>query len=155
MGLVTSLSYAEGLLGSIKDPAGRVTQFEHDAAGNVTRISDPDGTSRSFEYDSRHRMIGQTSKAGFQTTYAYDLAGRNVSVTRSDGSTRGIAPSETIGLMDAASGVGRPENPGPLVRPGDVESSFTECTGRVIRFVLYRFVAAKAILLVFEWPGVN
>ena len=146
VGMETTFSYGGGLLNSIRDPAGRVTQVEHDPSGNVTRIGDSDGTSRSFEYDSRHRLIGQTSKSGFQTTYAYDLAGRNVGVTRTDGSTRGIVPSETVGLMDPASDLGTPENPGPVVRPGAVDSSFTDGKGSTTRFVTNRFGAATATI---------
>ena len=143
-GLATTFSYGGGLLNSIRGPAGRVTQFEHDAAGNMTRISDPDGTSRSFDYDSRHQLIAQTSKPGFQTTYAYDLAGRNVGVKRPDGSTRGIVPSETIGVMDPSSGVGTPENPASVVSPGDAESRFIDGNGSTTRFVTNRFGATTA-----------
>ena len=144
MGLETTFSYVGALLRSITDPAGRRTQFEHDAAGNLTRISDPNGTSRSFECDSRHRLIAQISKRGFRTSYAYDFAGRNVGVRRSDGSTRGIVSSGTVGLRDPASGVGTPENPAPVVSPGDAESLFTDGNGSATRFITNRFGATTA-----------
>ena len=141
VGLETTFSYVGALLGSITDPAGRKTRFEHDAAGNLTWVSDPNGTNRSFEYDSRHRLIAQISKRGFRTSYAYDFAGRNVGVRRSDGSTRGIVSSETVGLQNPASGVGTPANPAPVVSPGDAESLFTDGNGSTTRFITNRFGA--------------
>jgi len=144
VGLERSFSYVGALLRSMTDPAGRRTEFEHDAAGNLTRISDPDGTSRTFEYDSRHRLIAQISKRGFRSSYAYDFAGRNVGVRRSDGSTRGIVSSGTVGLRDPASGVGTPENPAPVVSPGDAESLFIDGNGSATRFITDRFGATTA-----------
>ena len=144
VGLERSFSYVGALLRSMTDPAGRRTEFEHDAAGNLTRISDPDGTSRTFEYDSRHRLIAQISKRGFRSSYAYDFAGRNVEVRRSDGSTRGIFSSGTVGLRDPASGVGTPENPAPVVSPGDAESLFIDGNGNATRFITDRFGATTA-----------
>ncbi len=144
VGLEATFSYVGALLRAITDPAGRRIQFEHDAAGNLTRISDPNGTSRSFEYDSRHRLIAQISKRGFRTSYAYDFAGRNVGVRRSDGSTRGIVSSGTVGLRDPASSVGTPENPTPMVSPGDAESLFIDGNGSATRFITNRFGATTA-----------
>jgi RHS repeat-associated protein len=144
VGLERTFSYVGGLLRSITDPAGRRTQFEHDAAGNLTRISDPNGTSRSFEYDSRHRLIAQISKRGFRTSYGYDFAGRNVGVKRPDGSSRGITSSETVGLLDLASGVGTRANPASMINRGDVESLFTDGNGNATRFMTNRFGSTTA-----------
>ena len=89
-GLLTTLTYFEGSLSTITDPALRVTEFFHDPEGNLIRIVDPDQTERVFTYDSSSLLMSQTSKrgVGFVTTYDYDFAGRNIGVTRPDGSTR-------------------------------------------------------------------
>lgn len=139
VGLETKLTYNNGLLSTVTDPAGRTTSFEHDGAGNLTSIIDPDDSSRQFDYDIRHRMISQTSKRGFITTYEYNFAGRITQANRSDGSTRHIAPSQTIGLADLANGLGTQDNPVPFVRPGNGVNPFKDGNGNITNFVTNSF----------------
>ncbi len=76
-------------------------------------------------------MVSQTSKRGFETTYAYNFAGRNVRADRPDGSSVEIAPEQTFGLADPASGVGTEANPAPFVRAEDVIATFTDANDNV------------------------
>ena len=133
-GLITTLTYSNGLLESITDPAGRITTIEHDLEGNLRRITDPDASIRLFTYDNRHHMITQTSKRGFITEYTYDFTGRNVSVKRQDDSINKIVPAETVGLFDLSSGIGSETNPAPIVRPEEAITTFTDGNGNISTF---------------------
>ena len=128
-GLTTTFAYTGDHLASITDPANRTTTFEHDAGGNLITITDPDLSVREFSYDPRHRMVSQTSKRNLVTQYEYNFAGRMVKASRPDGSTREIAPSDIVGLIDPASGVGTETNPAPVVRPTEVVATFTDGKG--------------------------
>ena len=79
--------------------------------------------------DADHRLTSQTYKRNFVTTYDYGFHGRNVQANRPDTSTRQVAPSQVVGLIDAAAGLGTPANPAPFVRPADVKSTFTDGRG--------------------------
>ncbi|HBE68654.1 MAG TPA: hypothetical protein DDW52_10955 [Planctomycetaceae bacterium] len=92
VGLETNLTYTNGYLQQIIDPAGRVTEFEHDTDGNLVSITDPDGSRRQFQYDGVNRMIGETTKRGFQETANYDNYGRVTSVNRKDGTELEFTP---------------------------------------------------------------
>ena len=146
VGLVTALKYSAGRLESITDPVGRTTMFDHDASGNLLRITDPDESSRTFAYDSPHRLTTETSKRGFVNTHTYNFAGRNVLVTRPDGTTREVSPSETFGLMDIASDLGAQENPGPVVRSEDVFATFTDGNGNVTTYKTNAFGSANEVI---------
>ncbi|MGH7453955.1 MAG: hypothetical protein ACRENG_21570, partial [bacterium] len=139
VGLVTTLSYANGRLAGVTDPAGRITRFEQDAAGNLIRITDPDGSTRQFGYDAHHRLMTQINKRGFSTTYHYNFAGRITKVVRPDGSTNEISPSETVGLIDPASDLGTADNPAPFVRPEQEVSNYTDGNGNKTTFRTDRF----------------
>ncbi len=141
-GLITTLTYSNGKLSSVTDPASRVTQFTHDANGNLTRITDPDNTVRRFDYDARHRMTSQTGKRNVVTTYEYNFAGRLVQSSLPDGTTREATPSQVVGLVDPASGLGTQGNPAPFVRPDEVFATFTDGNGEVAQFILDKFGSA-------------
>lgn len=143
-GLTTHLSYAGDTVSAITDPAGRITFFDHDGAGNLFRITDPDGSAREFSYNARHGMISQTSKNGFVTTYDYNFAGRNIQANRPDGSTRKVRPSQTLGLVDLSTGVGTQSNPAVPLPPGFTPSAiFTDGNDHRTVFETDRFGAAN------------
>jgi RHS repeat-associated protein len=144
-GLMTTLTYSGGLLSSITDPAGRITKLQHDGSRNLIGITDPDNTNRQFTYDARHRMLTQTAKTGELTTYVYNFAGQHTRANRSDGSTRQVSPSQAIGLVNPAGGVGTQGNPAPVVRPGQVVATFTDGNGHVTQFTTDRFGASTSI----------
>ncbi|OGX06963.1 MAG: hypothetical protein A2Z88_04115 [Omnitrophica WOR_2 bacterium GWA2_47_8] len=142
VGLVTTFNYVGAYLDNIVDPNGRMTRFTRDLnTGDLIRIIDPDGRFRDFGYDANHRLRSQRSKRNFITSYDYNFAGRNTQSRRPDGSTRLIAPSETIGVADIARGQGTRTNPLPVIRPASVEASFTDGNNRRNRYVTDKFGA--------------
>jgi RHS repeat-associated protein len=58
----------------VTDPAGRVTTFEYDLAGEVSKVTRPDGTSRQFMRDPLGRLTAQIDATGRTTQYVYDAA---------------------------------------------------------------------------------
>ncbi len=65
---------------------------------------------RQFAYDARHRLVSQTAKRNFVTGYDYGFHGRHTQANRADGTTRKLAPSQVVGLIDPASrSAGAPE----------------------------------------------
>ena len=41
-----------------------------------------------------------------------------------------VSPSQVVGLIDAAAGLGTPANPAPLTRPADVIATFAARFGK-------------------------
>ncbi|HEV8719169.1 MAG TPA: tandem-95 repeat protein [Candidatus Binatia bacterium] len=136
VGLVTTLSYANGSLQRITDPAGRQTQFQHDSAGNVTRITNPDSTFVSYAYDAIGRMTRATDELGNSTTYGYDFAGRFAQSTRPGGETRSLVSAKLQGLPNAGIGQGSPTNPAPIVTSENASVSSTDGRGNSHFFTL-------------------
>lgn len=130
VGLVTALRYTNGLLREIEDPAGRISRFTHDADGNLIAITNPDGSIRRFAYDERHLLRLQISPGGLETRYEYDFSGRFTRTVLPDGSERRLASSQSLGLVDPASGLGTATNPAPFLMENNVESGFTDSAGR-------------------------
>ena len=138
--LETTFEYGGGThLSKITDPTGRDTLFEINANGDLITITDPDLSARGFTYDPRHRLVQQKSKRGFFTQYEYNFAGRHVKATRPDTSTRALFPSEVIGLVDPASGLGTETNPAPVIQPTEVVGTFTDGKEQVALLKTDRF----------------
>ncbi|MCI0635292.1 MAG: hypothetical protein L0206_15475 [Actinobacteria bacterium] len=136
VGLVTRLGYSSGRLAEIEGPAGRITRFEHDAFGNLIGIEDPDGTRRSFAYDGAGGlMTSQTNQRDFVTRYEYDFSGRLARSRLPDGSERSLVASESVGLVDPASGLGTEASPAPFVRADRIASELTDGEGRARSFL--------------------
>ncbi|HEY7165683.1 MAG TPA: tandem-95 repeat protein [Candidatus Binatia bacterium] len=144
-GLVTTLSYGGNLLSSITDPAGRVTAFQYDGAGNLSRVTFPDGSSRFFGYDSKHRMTSETDQRGFTVQRQYDSAGRLVSAAFPDGSSRSAKSAQTVGFVDASTGLGSISNPAPVVRPTDALATYTDGNGNPQTVKVGKFGAPQQI----------
>jgi RHS repeat-associated protein len=102
--------YDGGNLVSTTDPAGRVTAFEHDVVGRVTRKTLPDGREVRFRYDANGNLAALTppgrsehafgatatgrtgsytapalGSAAFETRYAYNTDGQVTRIDRPDG----------------------------------------------------------------------
>jgi YD repeat-containing protein len=56
------------------DPAGGVTRYGYDAAGNLAQVTDPRGLATTYAYDSSRCRPANESGTGV-TTQAYDAAG--------------------------------------------------------------------------------
>ena len=140
------LNYSGGLLVSVADPASRLTHFEHDSAGNLTRIIDPDASDREFTYDGRHRMVTQTTKTDFTTIYTYDHAGRIAAATLPDGAVRQLFNAQSAAVVDTSSGPGSSAaNPVPFLRATDAITTYVDAEGRVKTYEMDLFGRPRSI----------
>ena len=77
-----------GLLQTLTDPLGRVTAFEYNGRGLVTRITFALGTAdEAFierEYDAADNLIAEIDELGRRTEFTYDNLGRLTSVEGPD-----------------------------------------------------------------------
>ena len=130
VGLATTFAYPGGLV-TITDPAGRVTQLVHDGQGNVTKIIDPDLSERTFTYNAHHLMTSQINKRGDRTQYVFNDFNQVAAVIRADGSTQGLTPARSLGLIDSGSADGTESNPLPIVMKADAISTFLDGKGQM------------------------
>jgi RHS repeat-associated protein len=106
----TTMSYTNGRLTSVTDPAGRSLSYEYDAGGMVAAITDPAGLTVTysytgghltsvrysaitqaqwaFGYDAAHQLTSMTDARGHTTTTAYDASRRVISQTDALNRTR-------------------------------------------------------------------
>jgi YD repeat-containing protein len=78
--------YADNLLQSSTDALGRVTSFDYDPKGNVSRITRLDGTpdavTTTFSYEpSFNQLQSVTDPLGHATTFTYDSSGQPATIT--------------------------------------------------------------------------
>ena len=71
---------------SCTDTYGKVSRYEYDAVGNLTKLIYPDNTAVTYAYDANHNLIRVTDWASRVTTYTYDVNNRVIGVTKPDGS---------------------------------------------------------------------
>jgi len=64
--------------------AEAITQYAHDAAGNVIQIAEPGGSITTYTYDSRNRLLSTTDPLGRISYMTYDLAGNVLTEKRPD-----------------------------------------------------------------------
>ncbi|MGE3407544.1 MAG: Calx-beta domain-containing protein [Pirellulales bacterium] len=73
-----------GLLASVTDALGNVTEYEYDESGWLTQITNPDLTTIGYTYDSAGNVLTETDELGQTTTYTYDNLGRLLTITQPD-----------------------------------------------------------------------
>jgi RHS repeat-associated protein len=83
---VTYSYYNDNLLQSMTDALGRVTSFDYDAKGNLSRITRLDGTpntvTTTFTYEpSFNQLKSVTDPLGHTSTLSYDAVGEVASIT--------------------------------------------------------------------------
>lgn len=89
-----SLAYgANARVASVSDPAGRRVAFGYDASGNLTSATDPAGVTTTMTYDAAHRMLTATDPRGGVLTNVYDSSGRVITQTDAMGRTTTLAYS--------------------------------------------------------------
>jgi RHS repeat-associated protein len=71
-GNATTLTYTEGKLTTVTDPAGRKLSFAYNAAGLVSSITDPAGHAEKYEYDASNNLTVATDPRGDATHFGYD-----------------------------------------------------------------------------------
>ncbi|EAQ79300.1 Calx-beta domain-containing protein [Blastopirellula marina] len=78
----------QGLIASITEADGVVTEFEYDQYGNLTKTTYAVGTTdeafTTATYDAAGNMLTETDELGNTTTYTYDSLDRVISITSSD-----------------------------------------------------------------------
>jgi RHS repeat-associated protein len=101
----TVFNYDSGTqkLSSIRDPAGRVTQFGRNGFGDLTSLTEPDGEVITFQYDGHH-MTSKTARGTDTTTYAYNPDGTLHSATKPAGETTTLTASLSTGPQYATTG---------------------------------------------------
>ncbi len=70
-----------GQLVSVTDPAGRVTRYEYDQLGRVSKTIAPNDGASTYTYDDLGNMLSSTDPTGAVTTATYDYLGRTVTTT--------------------------------------------------------------------------
>ena len=79
VGRSIELSYADGRLTQISDPANRTFRYEYDADGNLISYTDPRGGVTRHTYDEQHRLVSITDPENITyVTNTYDDLGRVV-----------------------------------------------------------------------------
>lgn len=83
-----------GLISTMTDPLGHVTQYDYNARGLVTQITfavnTADQASVTYQYDSASRLIAETDELGRRLEYTYDRLGRMI--RRTDPDPDGLGP---------------------------------------------------------------
>lgn len=99
--VVTAFAYTSaGQLDTVTDPLGRVTDYDYDAHGEVTRVTAAAGTAAAafveFDYDAAGRLVESRDELSRVTTYGYDHLHRLIRTTRPDPDGAGplAAPEE-------------------------------------------------------------
>ena len=71
----------KGLVKSKTNQKGKVTNYEYDQYGNISKETDALGNSTSYVYNNIGWILSKTSPKGTVTTYEYDNSGNNTKVT--------------------------------------------------------------------------
>jgi RHS repeat-associated protein len=124
-GMVTNLTYTNGLVTSISDPAGRNangTQLAY-TNGWLTSITDLDNTVWHYGYDMADDLTSLIDPRGFSTNFSYTAA-MGTGVTRPDGTSEALAPYQAMGLP--AFGTGTQGNPATAVLLAQAQALYTD-----------------------------
>jgi RHS repeat-associated protein len=98
--VVTSYTYTpHGLVDTMTDPLGRVTDYQYDAYGRLIATTLALGTSdeatRWMEYDAAGNMTALVDALGHRTQYEFDVLNRLVSTTDADPDGAGLLEAPT------------------------------------------------------------
>jgi len=63
----------------------RITQYEHDMLGRVTKITDGLGHAETYEYDKAGQLLAKIDKEGYLTRYGYTPSGAVNHIQYADG----------------------------------------------------------------------
>ncbi len=88
------------------DPLARVTSFEYDAQGRLTKTTHPEGSFATQTWDALGRRSSATNEEGQTTNYSYDALGRLIGVSGFAGSAT-YAYDEAGNLLSETDALGR------------------------------------------------
>lgn len=76
LGAKRTLRYTPvGLVAQTTDCSGKITQYEYNRDGQITRIILEEGLSKTNTYDKQGRLVEEENNAGEKTQYRYNEAG--------------------------------------------------------------------------------
>ncbi|MGV1100658.1 RHS repeat-associated core domain-containing protein [Thiovibrio sp. JS02] len=121
-GNAMQFAYEYGMLTSITDSVGRVTEFLYELNGRLAQITDPDGKNYNFlvegdtlakvtmpdggnwlyTYDAEGFLVSRTDASGYTTTYTYDEQHRVKTATDPEGKSRSITYSTSTDEVKTA-----------------------------------------------------
>ena len=135
VGLKTQLTYIDGKLASITDPAGRIATIEIDGEGNLSQVTDNDGSVRKWLYDDLHHMVGEQDQLGRTETAVFNEAGRVTEAIRKDGSSIAVSPVDLKGLVFGIDTTD-PRNPTIISDLATPDSIYVDANGTATSFRL-------------------
>jgi RHS repeat-associated protein len=72
-GAASKLLYNDlGTVGRIEDPLKRITQYQYDSDGSLTKLTAADNTVSTFTYDNQGNIISSLNSLGQQIKYSYE-----------------------------------------------------------------------------------
>ena len=101
----------DGLLQTVKDPLGHVTEFDYDDFKRMTSMKQTVGSetlTTSYRYDIHDNVIEITDPRDLSTSYAYDDLGRRVETLSPDAGTTHYLYDEAGNLVSTTTGTGFP-----------------------------------------------
>jgi RHS repeat-associated protein len=107
--LVSSMSYTtQGLVDTMTDPLGRVTDYDYDARGRLVTVTYAKGTADEavmrYEYDLAGNQTAMIDGNGNRTEYEYDALNRLVRSIEADPDAAGPLTSPTTNIAYDARG---------------------------------------------------
>lgn len=79
---VTTQAYnSSGQVTSVTDPLGKITRYEYDQLGRVSKQIAPDLGETTYTYDDNGNVLSTTDPTGAMSTATYDYLGRTVTST--------------------------------------------------------------------------
>jgi RHS repeat-associated protein len=137
--------YSDNLLQSITDALGRVTSFDYDSLGNITRVTRLDGTSSAvtstFSYGGPFgQLSSMTDPLGNASTYTYDQYGNLTAAADALGHSSTFTYNSDGQISTVSDAVGNEVQFGYLggdlsaiIDPvGNVSTRFIDAVGRVV-----------------------
>ncbi|HND52788.1 MAG TPA: hypothetical protein PLV92_10345, partial [Pirellulaceae bacterium] len=87
--VVTRYTYlVNGLVDTVTDPLGHVTDYDYDLLGRLTSVTfasgTPDQGQKQFEYDTAGNLTASVDENGRRTQYQYDVMNRLLRATQPD-----------------------------------------------------------------------
>lgn len=77
-GVITSLTYTPRGWLKTSTTDGKLTQFDYDKVGQLSRVTFPDGHAISYSYDAAHRLTDIADSLGNKIHYTLDLMGNKL-----------------------------------------------------------------------------